>query len=185
MITEERKEQMKKYYQENKEKIRKNQNKKYKKFYDENKERLLSEKKIKRRTEIYKEKKRIYERTYEKNRKKNDLLYNISKKIKSKISKSLKNNGYTKKSKTNEILGCSYEEFKQHLESKFEPWMIWDNYGKYKIDTFNYGWDIDHIIPQSSAMTEEELLKLNHYTNLQPLCSKINRDIKKNGVILK
>jgi hypothetical protein len=43
----------------------------------------------------------------------------------------------------------------------------------------NYGWDIDHIIPVSSATSEEEVIKLNHYTNLQPLCSKINRNIKK------
>ena len=39
-----------------------------------------------------------------------------------------------------------------------------------------------HIIPLSSAKTEEELVKLNHYVNLQPLCSKVNRDIKKNNL---
>ena len=43
----------------------------------------------------------------------------------------------------------------------------------------NYGWDIDHIIPTHIAKTEEELIGLNHYTNLQPLCSHINRNIKK------
>ena len=57
--------------------------------------------------------------------------------------------------------------------------MNWENKGLYNGD-LNYGWDIDHIIPISSAFTEVEILKLNHYTNLQPLCSKINRDIKKN-----
>jgi len=87
-------------------------------------------------------------------------------------------NGYTKKSRTHEILGCSYEEFKEYLESKFEPWMTWDNYGLYN-GTPNYGWDMDHIIPSSSATTEEGLLKLNHFSNLQPLCSFFNRDIKK------
>jgi len=56
--------------------------------------------------------------------------------------------------------------------------MSWDNHGLYNGE-FNYGWDIDHIIPASS---EEEILRLNHYTNLQPLCSKINRDIKKNNL---
>lgn len=57
--------------------------------------------------------------------------------------------------------------------------MNWDNYGKYKKNEFNYGWDIDHKIPLSTANTIEEIIKLNHYTNLKPLCSKINRDIKK------
>ena len=56
--------------------------------------------------------------------------------------------------------------------------MTWENRGLYNGE-FNYGWDIDHIIPLSSAETEEDIIKLNHYTNLQPLCSKINRDIKK------
>ena len=68
---------------------------------------------------------------------------------------------------------------KLYLENKFEPWMNWDNRGLYNGE-FNYGWDIDHIIPISSAESEEDLIHLNHYTNLQPLCSKVNRDIKRN-----
>jgi len=80
-----------------------------------------------------------------------------------------------------EILGCDIDNFKSYLESKFEDWMTWENRGLYNGE-FNYGWDIDHIIPVSSAKTEEELLLLNHYTNLQPLCSKINRDIKKSNI---
>ena len=38
---------------------------------------------------------------------------------------------------------------------------------------------MDHIIPISIAETEEDIIRLNHYTNLQPLCSKVNRDIKR------
>lgn len=56
--------------------------------------------------------------------------------------------------------------------------MTWENYGKYNGE-LEYGWDIDHIIPLSSAKNEDDLLRLNHYTNLQPLCSKVNRDIKR------
>jgi glutamine synthetase adenylyltransferase len=42
----------------------------------------------------------------------------------------------------------------------------------------NYDCDIDHIITISSTKTEEEIIKLNHYSNLQPLCSYTNRVIE-------
>ena len=86
---------------------------------------------------------------------------------------------YYKKSRTTEILNCSITDFKIYLESKFESWMTWDNYGRYNGELY-YGWDIDHIIPISSANTEEDIILLNHYTNLQPLCSYTNRYIKMN-----
>ena len=57
--------------------------------------------------------------------------------------------------------------------------MSWENYGLYNGD-LNYGWDIDHIIPLSSTLSEDEIIKLNHYTNLQPLDSYINRYVKRN-----
>ena len=57
--------------------------------------------------------------------------------------------------------------------------MSWENYGKYNGE-LNYGWDIDHIIPVSNGKTEEEVVNLNHYLNLQPLCSHVNRNIKRN-----
>ncbi len=60
--------------------------------------------------------------------------------------------------------------------------MSWENYGKYNGD-FDHGWDIDHIIPISSTKTEINLLELNNYKNLQPLCSKVNRDIKRNIIL--
>jgi hypothetical protein len=81
---------------------------------------------------------------------------------------------------TEEILGCTFEEFRQHLESKFEAWMNWDNYGLYNGE-LNYGWDIDHIIPLSSVDTLEEIYELNHYTNLQPLCGYTNRYTKRDN----
>ena len=99
------------------------------------------------------------------------------------IYNAIRRKGYNKKSKTQDILGCSFEEFKIHLESKFESWMNWDNYGKYNGE-LNFGWDIDHVMCKSSAKTEEELIKLNHYSNLEPLCSKVNRDIKKNKLVI-
>lgn len=184
----------KKLYQcENKETIRKNKQiyftdnkirfKEYKEKYKlENPDKVKSYSqnwygKIKSSEElnkVYKHKKNYYH----KNKMHNDVVYKIKNLTTGIISKSFKQNGYTKKSRTYEILGCSFEEFKIHLESKFESWMSWDNRGKYNGD-FKYGWDIDHIIPLASAKTEEDIIRLNHYTNLQPLCSKINRDIKR------
>jgi 5-methylcytosine-specific restriction endonuclease McrA len=60
--------------------------------------------------------------------------------------------------------------------------MTWDNYGKYNGE-FGYGWDIDHIIPISTAVNENEVIQLNNFINLQPLCSKINRDIKRDNIM--
>ena len=78
-------------------------------------------------------------------------------------------------------MGISIDEFKLYLESKFEPWMTWENYGKYNGD-LNYGWDIDHKEPISNAKNEEELILLNYYDNFQPLCSYINRYVKRNNI---
>ena len=87
--------------------------------------------------------------------------------------------GYKKTTKSETILGCTFEEFRQHLESQFEPWMNWDNYGCKTPTAINMTWDIDHIIPLSSAVTEEDIIRLNHYTNLRPLCSYVNRFVKR------
>lgn len=169
-------------------------NKRSNKHYHDNKEKRKKYNDI--NSEVLKEKKRIYYiknkdriKEYNENNKEirnrkrrlnNNKLYRIKNSIRTSIGRSIRINGYTKKSKTYEILGCTFKEFKLYLESKFESWMNWDNYGLY-CGEFNFGWDIDHIIPISSADSEETLIKLNHYTNLQPLCSKINRDIKKNN----
>ncbi len=105
-------------------------------------------------------------------------MYKLKIRLRGNIRKSLKNNGYTKKSNTYTILGCSYEYFKEHIESQFEDWMSWDNYGLYNGEE-KYGWDLDHIVPLSSAECEEDIIRLNHHSNIQPLCSHINRNVKR------
>jgi hypothetical protein len=179
----------KEYRENNKEKISKQR----KQYRENNKEKLIQEQKIK-----YKKNKEYYinkvKEYYSKNkneiikkkniryneRMKTDLIFKLKKNIKSLISSKIKNKGYMKNSRTHEILGCSFEQFKLHLENLWESWMNWDNYGLYN-GTPNYGWDIDHIIPTSLALTEDDIINLNHYTNLQPLCSYVNRVIKKDN----
>lgn len=89
---------------------------------------------------------------------------------------------YKKKSRTVEILGCTIEEFRIYLEKQFLPWMTWENHGNCEELAYNCSWDLDHIIPISYAKTEEEVYMLNHWSNFQPLCSKINRYEKKDNL---
>jgi hypothetical protein len=56
--------------------------------------------------------------------------------------------------------------------------MNWDNYGLYNGE-LNYGWDIDHVIPLKNSDNYDDTIKLCHYSNLQPLCSLVNRNIKR------
>ena len=161
------------YYIENKtyicNRIKNNKNHEYQREYSKN-YRIENKEYFKR-----------YRYEYEIYRRNTDSLYKLTSNIRTSISGSIKKNGYIKESKTTEIIGLSFKEFKIYLESRFEIWMNWDNYGKYN-GQLNYGWDIDHIIPISSAETEIDIYKLNYYTNLQPLCSYTNRYIKKNKI---
>jgi len=109
---------------------------------------------------------------------KEDITYRLKHNIRVNISKSFKRKGYNKNSKTQDILGCTFQEFRNHLESQFKNWMNWENYGLYN-GNFNFGWDVDHIVSIKNANSKEDVINLNHFTNLQPLCSKLNRDIKK------
>lgn len=113
---------------------------------------------------------------YQRNRIKYDPTYKIKTSVRKAILKAIK--GHDKSKSTQDILGCTYQELRKHIESQFEPWMTWENKGLYNGD-FNYGWDIDHIIPLSTAKSPEDILYLNHYTNLRPLCSHVNRNIKR------
>lgn len=123
-----------------------------------------------------------WRKEYSKNRIKNDNLYKCSLILSKIVRHSLKSKGVDKCKKSEEIIGLSRKDFKIYIESKFEDWMSWENYGLYNGE-LNHGWDIDHIIPISSATTEEEIIKLNHYINLQPLCSYTNRYIKKDIIL--
>lgn len=73
------------------------------------------------------------------------------------------------------IIGCTYEYLKIHIEKQFKVGMNWKNHT-------NTGWHLDHKIPLNSADTEQDLIKLFHYTNLQPLWSSDN--IKKGKKII-
>ena len=161
----------KEYYKENREHTKT----KSAKHYSLNKDAKLKYQKE------YAENNRENRNLYTRNRCKTDNLFRMKCSIHGMISRVFRDKNYTKKSRSHVIIGCPYEFLLSYLESKFESWMTWENKGLYSGE-LNYGWDIDHIIPLSSAINESELLKLNHYTNLQPLDSYINRNVKRDSL---
>ena len=132
-------------------------------------------------SEERKEKHRLLKRKNHNKRYNEDNLYRLKICVTSNIRQSFVLKGYSKKSKTFKILGCSFEDFKCHIESQFEDWMNWDNYGIYNGGE-KCGWDLDHIVPVSSAQCEEDIIRLNHHSNIQPLCSYVNRDVKRDNI---
>jgi hypothetical protein len=122
---------------------------------------------IKLRKKVWRTNNPEYQTQYEKKRKSIDFLFKLNKSVRGRIYKFLKLNNIIKTNRTFDIVGCSPEFLKEHIENQFIEEMSWDNYGF-------YGWHIDHIIPLSSAKTEEEVYRLCHYTNLQPLWAKDN-----------
>ena len=89
-----------------------------------------------------------------------NALYKLTCNLRSRIKDAIKRKSWYKNNYTTEILGCDFETVKKHLENQFIDGMNWDNHGR---------WHIDHIKPLAKATTQEELYKLCHYTNLQPL----------------
>ena len=164
-----------KWYENNKELLQE----KRKDYYQKNKEKTYD--RVKKWYENNKERSKKNRREYIRNKRKVNPLFRLSTNIRVYIRYSIIKGGYSKKSKTFEILGCSYKELKEQIESNWEDWMNWDNYGKYN-GVENYGWDLDHIVPLSSAKCEEDILKLNHHTNIQPLCSYVNRRVKRDKI---
>jgi hypothetical protein len=191
------KESNKEWYQTNKERINERNkewreaNKEHikewgKEYYEANKERRKEYHKEyrqankERNKEYHKEynqvnKERINERDkeYQRNRRKTDPLFKMKCNLRTRTWAAFKNKGYSKTSKTQEMLGVDWEVCKGHIERQFTKGMNWDNYGE---------WHIDHIIPLASANNEEELMKLCHYTNLQPLWAEDN--LSKNDKII-
>lgn len=167
-------EQQKKYYQNNIDKERA-RNKEKRELLKQNKPvkptktkeelKLTKQEWIKNNREINNQKKR--------NKYKNNIYYRISLNVRNRMNSFLKSKNIQKKNKTFNIVGCSPDFLKEYIENQFIVGMTWDNRNE---------WHIDHIIPLSSAKTEEEFYKLCHYTNLQPLWAEDN--LKKSNKLL-
>jgi hypothetical protein len=132
--------------------------------YENNKEKYQSI--IRKYRESNKEKISLRKKEIRKQKLKEDPFYIAVRKIRGLVETAFKRIKQKKPSNTEEILGCSFEEAKRHIESLFTEGMSWENHGR-------KGWHIDHIKPICS-FTLENLHLANHYKNLQPLWAKDN-----------
>jgi len=161
------------YYNSNKEEAIKCQ----KNYYESNRDSLLEYKKeyhLKNK-DRQKELNSIYQNTHKSeigeakriyiSKRRKDPLFKLKESISKLINYSIKNGGYSKKYRSEEILGCKISDFKLFIEKKFKDGMTWSNYGE---------WHLDHIRPVSWANSESEIIELNHFSNFQPLWENEN-----------
>lgn len=176
------------YYHANREVLREKAKLKYKKalennpekvkaaskaYYDKNREIILVKKREynAKNRDLLREKSRKWREKHNKEyiarRKKEEPLFKFTRQVRNKLWVIFKNRGYAKAKTSLSLIGCSVQELRLHLEKQFQEGMSWETHGK-------YGWHIDHKIPLASAKSKEELEKLCHYTNLQPLWAHEN-----------
>lgn len=174
----------------------KNCNKEYKKKYQQNNKEMLKEKKHKYHLdnlESIKEKKRQYylknrehtikkslkwmknnskqknewAREYVKEKRQSDKIFNLTSKLRHRTREIFKQKNFLKNKSFKNYIGCTVEQLATHIESQFKDGMSWEL-------VLDGSIHIDHIKPIHLATSEEEVYKLNHYTNLQPLWAHEN-----------
>jgi hypothetical protein len=137
------------WHRKNGDKVRAYQNKRYAEKKDE-----INPKKNARRRERYL----------------TDINFKLRCRVRNSSTRVLEFTGTKKDFKSMEIVGCSIDFLRLHIESQFKPGMTWENHGP-------FGWHIDHIRPLCSfdLTKPEELAAALHYTNLQPLWAQDNQ----------
>ena len=149
----------KKWKEKNPEHLRKKSLEQYYKHHEKNKERNRKWKKV------HKNKVNELNKEYHNKKYHNDTNYKITRLLRGRFQKLVK--GIHKKNSVLDLLGCSVDELKVYLATKFADGMSWSNHGE---------WHIDHIKPCSkfdlTKLSEQK--KCFHYTNLQPLWAKEN-----------
>lgn len=168
--------QYKKYSAENKEK-RKKQSKEYRERNSEKfrLKRLLTKEQQSILWKNWSEKNKEYRKQYkasrreitnrqDRERRQNDLDYNLKQLLRGRLYKAIKAQNTSKNNSVIDLIGCSIEDFKKHIESQFHNGMCWENHSV-------HGWHLDHILPCAyfDLTDPEEQKKCFHYSNFQPL----------------
>lgn len=107
-------------------------------------------------------------------RRNKDVIYKIIDNLSRRAYESLKHSNIIKTTTHMQLIGCTVDELKEHINKQLNDDMTFDNYGL---------WEIDHIIPVSSFdfNSQSEIIECFNYKNLQPLWREDN--IKKSNKI--
>jgi hypothetical protein len=137
-----------------------------------------------RRSLSHKPQKNRYMRKYIKERKAKDPSFKLRMNVSAAVFKAINGNGGTKKGSSIAHLPYPISELRTHIEKQFEPWMTWNNYGKYDPKTWNdndsstWTWQLDHIIPHSkfnyTSLTDDSYKQAWALSNLRPYSAKLN-----------
>ena len=118
---------------------------------------------VKEKQKEYRNRPEVKRRKYE--QRQNNPAYKKRQQLRDKVRLAVvKKTRYT--STIHELIGCNVSTARNFLQSQFQPWMNWENYGRGKGK-----WCIDHIIPVASIdiFNKEQVKRIFHYTNMQPL----------------
>ena len=121
------------------------------------------------RASIWRKKNRHKLNAWEAARRKKDPCFVLAQRLRANLRDALQRQNAPKAFHIKEIIGCTIQELKVHLEKQFKPGMTWDNRGS--------KWQIDHIRPLASfQLIDPEQQKLAmHFSNLQPLWELENK----------
>jgi hypothetical protein len=150
--------------------------KRYDNFTLEQKKEYFNKSKTYQKSEKYK----LWRNNWRKEKEKTDVLFLLTRRVGALLRNSINKNSETLFS----ILGYSSKELKQYIESKFEPWMNWNNWGVYNPNNWDnndcstWKWQIDHIKPINSFnykdKNDKEFKECWALENLRPLSAKEN-----------
>lgn len=101
-----------------------------------------------------------YKARWSRDRQASDPVFRLAIALRRRVWVAFNRRGWTKRSSGGALLGADWPTVKLWIEERFSPGMSWENYGE---------WHIDHVTPLASATSEDELLSLFRFTNLQPL----------------
>jgi hypothetical protein len=180
----------KEYYQDNREKFESYSKKRRennrdeliayaKEYYQENKKELRA------KAKEYRNAHRAEKNKAQNSARKNNPNEKIRHRVSNLIRLTIQRQGSSKNgSSITKYIGYSIQELKDHLEKLFEPWMTWQNWGMYDLDTWDdtnpttWTWQLDHIIPQAmlpyQSMEDDNFKKCWALDNLRPYSAKLN-----------